>query len=54
LADCHEIWYGGHAIQGDLYAVTFNPIFSTILKWLKFEIVGGMIFSLSQQWFGIV
>jgi len=39
LVDFHEIWYGGNAIQGDLDAVIFNPISSTILKWLRFKVV---------------
>jgi hypothetical protein len=44
-----------NAIQGDLDAIFFNPISSTILKWLRFRLlVGGMIFSLAQQWFVIV
>jgi hypothetical protein len=29
---CHEIQQGGHAIEGDLDAITFNPIASTISK----------------------
>jgi hypothetical protein len=49
------IWYKGIAIQGDIDAVIFNPIPATILKWFRLELlVGGMIFSLAQQWFGIV
>jgi hypothetical protein len=36
VVDFHEIWYGGNAIQGDLDSVIFNPISSTILKWLRF------------------
>jgi hypothetical protein len=39
LGRVHEIWYGGNAIQGDLDAVTFNPISSTILKWLRVKVV---------------
>jgi hypothetical protein len=39
LVDFHEIWYGGNAIQGELNTVIFNPVFSTILKWLRFEVV---------------
>jgi hypothetical protein len=39
LGRFYEIWYGGNAIQGDLDAVIFNPICSTILKWLRFEVV---------------
>jgi hypothetical protein len=35
--DFHEVWYRGNAIQGDLDAVTFNPISSTIFKWLRFK-----------------
>jgi hypothetical protein len=29
----------GSAIQDDLDAVIFNPIFSTILKWLRVKVV---------------
>jgi hypothetical protein len=39
LIDFHEIWYGGNAIQEDLNAIIFNPISSTILKWLRFKVV---------------
>jgi hypothetical protein len=39
LVDFHEIWLGGNAIQGDLDAVIFSPIPSTILKWLRFKFV---------------
>jgi hypothetical protein len=35
----HDIWYGGNAIQVDPDAIFFNPIASTILKWLKFKVV---------------
>jgi hypothetical protein len=49
LINVHDIWSGGDAIQGDLDAILFNPICSSILKWwFKFQ-----IFSLAQQWFGI-
>jgi hypothetical protein len=44
LVDFHEIWYGDDVIQGDLDAVFFNPIASTILKWLGFKF---KIFSLT-------
>jgi hypothetical protein len=40
--DFHEIWYGGDAIQGDLDAVIFNPIASTILKFFRFKVVSWM------------
>jgi hypothetical protein len=40
----------GDAIQGDLDAIIFNPIASTILKGVRFKF---QIFSLAQQWFGI-
>jgi hypothetical protein len=50
LVDFHDIWWGGDAIQGNLDAVTFNPIGSTISKWLRFKF---QIFSPAQQWFGI-
>jgi hypothetical protein len=39
LINLNDIWYGGDAIQGDPYAIIFNPISSTILKWLRFEVV---------------
>jgi hypothetical protein len=39
MVDFHEIWYGGNAIQGDPDAIIFNPISSTILKWLMFKFV---------------
>jgi hypothetical protein len=38
LVDFHEIWYGGNAIQGGLNAIIFNPMASTILKWLRFKV----------------
>jgi hypothetical protein len=51
----HEIWYDGNAIQGDVNTIIFNPISSTVLKWLRLKFfVGGMILCLAQQWFGIV
>jgi hypothetical protein len=37
--DFREIWGEGAAIQGDLDAVIFNPISSTILKWLRLKVV---------------
>jgi hypothetical protein len=37
LVDFHEIWYGGNAIQAELGAIIFNPISSTILKWLRYK-----------------
>jgi hypothetical protein len=37
--DVREIWYSGAAIQGDHDAVIFNPISSTILKWLRLRVV---------------
>jgi hypothetical protein len=39
LADFHEIWYRGYAIQGGLDAIIFKPIASIILKLLRFRIV---------------
>jgi hypothetical protein len=40
LVDFHEIWYRGNdTIQGDLNAITFNPISSTILKRLRIKVV---------------
>jgi hypothetical protein len=40
----------GDAIQRDLDAIIYNPIASTILKWLRFKF---QILSHAQQWFGI-
>jgi hypothetical protein len=39
LVDIHETCQRGDAIQGDFDVMIFNPIASTILKWLKFEFV---------------
>jgi hypothetical protein len=33
LVDFYEIQEGGHAIEGDLDVIIFNPITSTIPKW---------------------
>jgi hypothetical protein len=51
LVDFHKIWYGGDAIQGDIEAIIITPTASTILKWLRLKF---QIFSLAQQWFGII
>jgi hypothetical protein len=37
--DFREIWLAGAGIQGDLDAVIFNLISSTILKWLTIKVV---------------
>jgi hypothetical protein len=37
LIDFHDIWYKGNAIEGDLDAISFNLISSTILKRLRFK-----------------
>jgi hypothetical protein len=54
LVDLDEILYGGGAIGGDLNVITFNPIPSTILKWLRNQNceVDALPapFSLAQQW----
>jgi hypothetical protein len=39
LVNLRDIWQGGDAIQRDRDAVSFNPIVSTILKWLRFKTV---------------
>jgi hypothetical protein len=39
LVDFYEILYVDDAIEGDLDAIIFNPIASTILKWLRFTVV---------------
>jgi hypothetical protein len=42
LVDFYEIQYGGHAIEGDLVAVLFNSVPSTIPKWRKFKLLRWM------------
>jgi hypothetical protein len=42
LVDFYEIQYGGHAIEGDLDAVLFNPVSSTIPKWRTFKLLRWM------------
>jgi hypothetical protein len=55
LTDLDELLYGVDAIAGDLGATTFNPIASTILKWLRFKVLRWMHhaspapFSLARQ-----
>jgi membrane-anchored glycerophosphoryl diester phosphodiesterase (GDPDase) len=39
LVDFHKTWQRGDVIQGDFDVMIFNPIASTILKWLRFEFV---------------
>jgi hypothetical protein len=54
LVGFHDIWPGDDAIQGDVSAIIFNPIFT------KFKIINDqiclleVILSLAQQWFEIV
>jgi hypothetical protein len=38
----YEIQYGGHAIEGDLEAVIFNQVPSTIPKWRTFKLLRWM------------
>jgi hypothetical protein len=42
LIDFYEIQYGGHAIEGDLDAVLYNPLISTIPKWQTFKLLRWM------------
>jgi hypothetical protein len=37
--DFHEIQQGGHATEGDLDAIIFNPVASTIPKWWMFQLL---------------
>jgi hypothetical protein len=39
LVDFYEIQYGGHAIEGDLDAVLFNPVPLTIPNWRTFKLL---------------
>jgi hypothetical protein len=39
LVDFYETLCGGDVIVGDLDVITFNPIASTFLKWLRFKFV---------------
>jgi hypothetical protein len=51
----HEIWDGGNAIQGNLDAIFLIPYLQPFQNGLGSNFfVGDMIFSLEQQWFGIV
>jgi hypothetical protein len=36
MVDFHEIWQAGVATGGNPNVISFNPIPSTILKWLTF------------------
>jgi hypothetical protein len=42
LVDFYEIKQEGHAIEGDLDAVRFNPVPSTIPKWRTFKLLRWM------------
>jgi hypothetical protein len=42
LAHFHEMRYGGHATEGDLDAILFNPVASTIPKWWMFKLLRWM------------
>jgi hypothetical protein len=42
LVDVYEIQWGGHAIEGGLNAVLFNPVPSTIPKWWTFRLLRWM------------
>jgi hypothetical protein len=39
MADFHEIWYEGNAIQGNLDAIICIPMASIVLKLLNFIFV---------------
>jgi hypothetical protein len=39
LVGLDEILYGGVAIEGDTDVIIFNPMVSSILKWLRFIIL---------------
>jgi hypothetical protein len=42
VGNFYEIYYGGRAIEGDLNAIIFNPVASTILKWQIFILLRWM------------
>jgi hypothetical protein len=42
LVHFYTIHYEGHDIEGDLEAIPFNPVPSTIPKWQTFELVRWM------------
>jgi hypothetical protein len=42
LVDFYEIQWGGHAIEGDIDAVLFNPVLSAIPKWRTFKLLRWM------------
>jgi hypothetical protein len=39
LVDFHETQQRGHAVEGDLDAIIFNPVASKIPKWRTFKLV---------------
>jgi hypothetical protein len=45
LLDFHENWQEGDDIQEDLDAITFNPLVSTILKWLTINFKSSALLS---------
>jgi hypothetical protein len=42
VGNFYDIYYGGRAIEGDLNAIIFNPVASTILKWQTFILLRWM------------
>jgi hypothetical protein len=42
LVDFYEIQQGGHAIEGNLETVLYNPVSSTIPKWRTFKLLWWM------------
>jgi hypothetical protein len=59
FVDFYEVQYGGHVIEGDLDAIHFNPVSSSISKWqLKVNILfygdNAWTVAVSQMKFGAV
>jgi hypothetical protein len=42
MVDFYEIQYRGHIIEGDLNAIHFNPVPSSISKWRAFKLLRWM------------
>jgi hypothetical protein len=42
IGNFYKIRHGSHAIGDDLDSIIFNPIASTILKWLRFRLLRWM------------
>jgi hypothetical protein len=49
--DFYEIWYRGHAIEGDLNAIISIPVASAIPKWWTLKLLTWMQNSYQSMWY---